>query len=523
VSFMDVAFNATGEILLEGARILASKDPNATSPYAMVGGNLFIFGSGDQQYQVWQFILTLILVLGLGSLAAGAGIGGGGLFVPLYAFLLGVGAKGAVPLSKATILGGALGNMWSIAGARHPDPTNNKPMIDYEAAAFMQSGELLGVVFGVLLNIVLPEILIIIFLAVLLSFNAYKTLMKGMQKYRAETAKMEKDQAAAGMAKAPTPEAVGNNGTNDLNNRDRGHSDMSNTSNVSHRSEDTEFAKQAVSPSVEDPPGTVSVTRSRSKAGQQSAELDAIVAEDAKQFPLWAWGLLIPMTAYTIVYALLKKFVFTICDQGPAAYWIWYWTPVPILGGFTVLVAWMLQKKHQRRVAAGFQYVGDGEENPPYKELMWTNDTLKKFPVIAVLAGVAAGLLGIGGGMVIGPLFIQLDMQPKVGSSTCAFMILWTAISGVIQYAVAGYLGWQFIIFGVLIGFISGQLGQRLVDAALKKTGRPSMVVFLLGGIVLAACVSMTISGIVKLIDATGKGEEIFTFSVAEFDVNNCP
>jgi len=61
--------------------------------------------------------------------ATAAGIGGGGLFVPLYAFVLGfqkfdeipifskceisdelgVGAKGAVPLSKSTIFGGALG------------------------------------------------------------------------------------------------------------------------------------------------------------------------------------------------------------------------------------------------------------------------------------------------------------------------------------------------------------------------------------------------------------------------------
>lgn len=50
---------------------------------------------------------------------------------------------------------------------------------------------------------------------------------------------------------------------------------------------------------------------------------------------------------------------------------------------------------------------------------------------------MAAGLLGIGGGMVIGPLFIEIGMQPQVGTASCAFMILWTATSGVIQYAMA--------------------------------------------------------------------------------------
>merc|ERR1740117_936000 len=106
----------------------------------------------DGDFEIPLLVVTTMLVISLGSLAAGAGIGGGGLFVPLYAFVLGVGAKAAVPMSKATILGGAIGNMISIAFARHPDPEKNRPLIDYEASTFMQSGELLGVIFGVLLN-----------------------------------------------------------------------------------------------------------------------------------------------------------------------------------------------------------------------------------------------------------------------------------------------------------------------------------------------------------------------------------
>merc|ERR1719171_1781590 len=115
-----------------------------------------------------QLIISTVLVLILGSLAAGAGVGGGGLFVPIYMVLLGAGPKGAVPLSKATILGGAIGNFITLSRARHPKAKTHKqaerPMIDYEASTFMQSGELLGVVFGVLLNGFLPAILIIVLL-----------------------------------------------------------------------------------------------------------------------------------------------------------------------------------------------------------------------------------------------------------------------------------------------------------------------------------------------------------------------
>lgn len=89
-----------------------------------------------------QLISSTAFVLILGSLAAGAGIGGGGLFVPIYMVLLGAGPKGAVPLSKATILGAAVGNFFSISTARHPRAEQHKqadrPLIDYEASTFMQ-------------------------------------------------------------------------------------------------------------------------------------------------------------------------------------------------------------------------------------------------------------------------------------------------------------------------------------------------------------------------------------------------
>ena len=57
--------------------------------------------------------------------------------MPIYWIILGVGPKGAVPLSKATILGGAIGNFVELGWSRHPKA--ERPMIDYEASTFMQA------------------------------------------------------------------------------------------------------------------------------------------------------------------------------------------------------------------------------------------------------------------------------------------------------------------------------------------------------------------------------------------------
>lgn len=100
-----------------------------------------------------------------------------------------------MPLSKCTILGASIGNMCTLLWARHPHA--DRPLIDYEVSTLMQAGELLGVTLGVLLNLLLPAAVILLFLILLLSFNAYKMLAKGREKYRSETAAFAKSARAA--------------------------------------------------------------------------------------------------------------------------------------------------------------------------------------------------------------------------------------------------------------------------------------------------------------------------------------
>ena len=78
-------------------------------------------------------------------------------------------------------------------------------------------------------------------------------------------------------------------------------------------------------------------------------------------------------------------------------------------------------------------------------------------------------------------------------------MIMWTATSGVILYIFAGKLNPQLALYCICIGFCSGQLGQFGVNRVIKKTGRPSYVIYLLFGIIAAACVAMTVAGLYTL------------------------
>ena len=139
------------------------------------------------------------------------------------------------------------------------------------------------------------------------------------------------------------------------------------------------------------------------------------------------------------------------------------------------------------------------------------------FPAIACFAGLTSGLLGIGGGMINGPLFVAMNLHPRVATSSCAFEILWTAISGVLLYFFAGKIGWAFIVWCVCIGFVAGLIGQFGLDAVLKRIGRPSVVVLLLGTIVGSACMGMLITGSIKIGRDVSAGKNLFYFNTYDF------
>ena len=117
----------------------------------------------------------------------------------MYAFILGVGVRAAVPMSKSTILGAAIGNFCSISMQRHPRA--ERPLIDYEVATLMMSGKLLGVIFGVILNEMLPKLLLIIFMVLILSYSGMRTIRKGLKAYAKETEEIERKKLDNGDSK----------------------------------------------------------------------------------------------------------------------------------------------------------------------------------------------------------------------------------------------------------------------------------------------------------------------------------
>ena len=133
----------------------------------------------------WDYLAVLLVILSC-ALAAGGGVGGGGLLVPIYLLVLNFETNQATSLSLATISGGSVANFFTYIQRFHPNPMLTRPLIDYDASLLFGPPLLAGTMIGSLFSVIFPEWLVVICLVLLLSQSSYKTLKKGISKWRSD-------------------------------------------------------------------------------------------------------------------------------------------------------------------------------------------------------------------------------------------------------------------------------------------------------------------------------------------------
>merc|ERR1719383_373244 len=85
-------------------------------------------------------------------------------------------------------------------------------------------------------------------------------------------------------------------------------------------------------------------------------------------------------------------------------------------------------------------------------DVHWSERNTIIYPLACSIAGLCAGLFGIGGGIVKGPLMLEMGTLPEVTSATSATMILFTSTSASISYYIFGKLNFNYASILFLIG-----------------------------------------------------------------------
>jgi len=419
----------------------------------------------------WNHVVGIALAcVGL-MLAAGGGIGGGGILVPIYILVMHFSPKHGIPLSNVTILGGAIANNYFNVWKRHPDPQVKRPMIDYDLVLLMEPPTIAGAVLGSILNKILPSYIITTLLVLVLGATTVKTLATGKKVYA-----KEQEARDAGIDKA---EEIGCwecccGALIDA---------------VEGDAEAGEEGKPLVSAETKEE------MAERRGLSELTPEMEAILLEDSQMFPVWKIGA-ITLCFVLVVVCNVIKLQYAECGQ--PIYWVLMMLPVVISLSMMFVVRSYLLKKGEIKRAAGAE--------PVPGDVDWDERTTITYPIICTLAGLFAGMFGIGGGIVKGPLMLEMGVIPEVSAATAAYMILYTASSATVTYAAFDQVKWDYAMILFPCGIVFTALGQIVINAYIKRTHHASVIVFIIAGIVGVSTLLMGYESGVSAYDDIEKG-----------------
>ncbi|GMF09702.1 unnamed protein product [Phytophthora lilii] len=414
------------------------------------------------EMDTYDALAIAFMIVGLAVSSAG-GVGGGVIMVPAMVLIMSFDIKRATPISNVAILGGAVANAWFNMRKRHP--TVDRPLIDPELALGMIPVVIGGTVLGALINKLIPSYLLSLLFVVVLAVGGSRTMMKGIRLHKKEVAKKKETEATASGAVADVPASP---------------SVYVQTSTPLTIGKDDISEEKRLSTSVS----------TGDEAG--AAGTLAQILEKERHF---AWG---PHIAIMICYlgVVAASIGDASVDCGGVAYWVILLIEIPWVAVFVVFTSHYLHKVYLRKAAVNYQYV-EGD-------IRWTKKTVVYFPLGCAVAGIVAGMFGVGGGIITGPIMIELGIVPEVASSTTALMILYSSAAATAKFAVFKMIAWDWALLLCAVAFVVTSASQVVILGFVRRTGRQSIIVLCISTAVLIGAVIMTYQAIKTTIDDAG-------------------
>lgn len=221
---------------------------------------------------------------------------------------------------------------------------------------------------------------------------------------------------------------------------------------------------------------------------------------DSRLFPLAKAAVLTALTVVVVASDEFKKRV-TLC--GSVGYWVAAGAIIPAV----LCVATVARSRVLREAASTMPPPTDGTttatSDAPFH---WTPRTATLFPALSTLAGIVAGAFGVGGGIVKGPILLELGVAPPVAAATSAAMIMFTSAAACAVYISFGAVRRDYGSVLFLIGAAFTSIGLTLVSRAVAHLGRRSVIVVTMAVLLGVSAAAATYEAGVLTVDVARRG-----------------
>ncbi|KAG5496114.1 hypothetical protein JKF63_02415 [Porcisia hertigi] len=404
-------------------------------------------------------ILCAFLICSIGVVA---GVGGGGILVPMFCGLLEVSMQSAVGLSQSTICGQSALNMYLAVQKKHVDTSWDRPLINYQYLSLLLPLGLIGTLIGGILSKFCPDVLRLVLLFVVLSAVLYRTLGNMRKQYKQDTNEQQMSVEISDMSEASRLQSCSGSG----------------------ETQSSKVAGRDLSESRENT--TVSLVLEQTSP--------PIVRPSQSQYPQQE----IAMNFASFFVLLLFNIFRTYSVCGGFMYWLCVLVPLLFLS-----VVFYFNRQYLCRLA---------ESNPEQVTFPWTQENSVTYPMVAVIAGAAAAMLGIGGGLVLGFVLYEVGLAPQEASATGGMATFFIAFSSALQLLVTSSLVVDRGIVLFIVGLCSTALGHFVFMKYIKEHGLDYLILGSLAFIVGGSLVVLGGYSIYNTVMLTRAGDSVLAF-----------
>ncbi|KAJ8480131.1 hypothetical protein OPV22_023858 [Ensete ventricosum] len=122
--------------------------------------------------------------------------------------------------------------------------------------------------------------------------------------------------------------------------------------------------------------------------------------------------------------------------------------------------------------------------------------------LVGVLAGVVGGLLGLGGGFILGPVFLELGVPPQVSSATATFAMTFSSSMSVVEYYLLKRFPIPYALYFVAVALVAAFVGQHVVKRLIEILGRASLIIFILAFTIFVSAISLGGVGVSNMVQS---------------------
>ncbi|CAH1428004.1 unnamed protein product [Lactuca virosa] len=188
-------------------------------------------------------------------------------------------------------------------------------------------------------------------------------------------------------------------------------------------------------------------------------------------------------------------------------YWVLNLLQIPVSFGVSGYEAISLYKG-SRKISSK----GDSDTNLTVAQLIL-------YCLCGVLAGMVGGLLGLGGGFIMGPLFLELGIPPQVSSATATFAMMFSSSMSVVEYYLLKRFPVPYALYFLVVATIAAFVGQHVVRRIIIILGRASLIIFILAFTIFVSAISLGGVGISNMIDKIQRHEYMGFENLCKYEV----